>query len=59
MSIIPIIVVLAVFAAIAIRDFIDIKIQLWQIMLFGAIAVSATGQISPINAFDAINFNST
>ncbi len=59
MSIIPIIVVLAVFAAIAIRDFIDIKIQLWQIMLFGAIAVLATGQISPINAFDAINFNST
>ncbi len=57
MSIIPIIVVLAVFAAIAIRDFIDIKIQLWQIMLFGAIAVLATGQISPINAFDAINFN--
>ncbi len=59
MSIIPIIVVLAVFAAIAIRDFIDIKIQLWQIMLFGAIAVLATGQISLINAFDAINFNST
>ena len=59
MSIIPIIVVLAVFAAIAIREFIDIKIQVWQIMLFGAIAVSATGQISPINAFDAIKFNST
>jgi len=53
--IIPIIVLAAVFVLIATRKIGNIKLQIWQIMLFGAIVVLATGQISPMNALLSIN----
>src|SRR3989344_5786498 len=53
--IIPIIILSVVFILIAIRQIGNIKLQIWQIMLFGAIAVLMTGQISPINALKSIN----
>ncbi len=53
--IIPIIILVAVFVLIAIRQIGTIKLHIWQIMLFGAIAVLITGQISPTNALKSIN----
>jgi Na+/H+ antiporter NhaD/arsenite permease-like protein len=53
--IIPIIVVAVVFVLIATRRIGNIRLQIWQIMLLGAIVVLATGQISPLNALLAIN----
>jgi Na+/H+ antiporter NhaD/arsenite permease-like protein len=55
--IIPIIVVATVFVLIATRKIGNIKLQIWQIMLFGAIAVLVTGQISPLNALLSINLD--
>jgi len=46
-----------VFALIAVRQVGKIKLQIWQIMLFGAIAVILTGRISLYNAAGAINFD--
>ncbi|MDD2778373.1 MAG: anion transporter [Methanocellales archaeon] len=40
---------------IAIRQVGNIKLKIWQIMLFGAIAVLITGQISPTDALKSIN----
>lgn len=48
--IIPIIVLAAVLILIATRRIGNIRLQIWQIMLFGAVAVLITGQIAPINA---------
>jgi len=53
--IIPIIVLAIVFVLIAIRRIGKFKLQIWQIMLFGAIAVLVTGQISPLSALQSIN----
>jgi Na+/H+ antiporter NhaD/arsenite permease-like protein len=55
--IIPIIILITVFILIAIRQIGSIKLQIWQIMLFGAVAVLITGQISPINALKSINLD--
>jgi len=55
--VIPIIVLAIVFVLIAVRRIGNIKLQIWQIMLFGAITVLITGQISPINALLSINFD--
>ncbi|OIN83970.1 putative membrane protein [Francisella sp. TX07-6608] len=44
--IIPIIVLIGVFILIAIRQIGNIKLQIWQIMLLGAIIVLITQQIS-------------
>jgi Na+/H+ antiporter NhaD/arsenite permease-like protein len=55
--IIPIIVLAIVFILIAIRRIGNIKLQIWQIMLFGAVAVLITGQISPMNALLSIDFD--
>jgi Na+/H+ antiporter NhaD/arsenite permease-like protein len=55
--IIPIIVLATVFVLIATRKIGNIKLQIWQIMLFGAIAVLVTGQISPLNALLSINLD--
>jgi Na+/H+ antiporter NhaD/arsenite permease-like protein len=55
--IIPIIVLAIVFVLIATRRIGNIKLQIWQIMLFGAIVVLATGQISPLNALLSINLD--
>jgi len=55
--IIPIIVLAVVFILIATRRIGNIRLQIWQIMLFGAIAVLVTGQISPVNALLSINID--
>jgi Na+/H+ antiporter NhaD/arsenite permease-like protein len=55
--IIPIIVLAAVLVLIATRRIGNIKLQIWQIMLVGAIAVLITGQISPMNALLSVNLD--
>lgn len=50
-----IIVLAAVFFLIAVRQVGRFRLKIWQIMLSGAVAVLATGQISPSDAFFAIN----
>jgi Na+/H+ antiporter NhaD/arsenite permease-like protein len=44
-----------VFILIAVRRVGNIRLRIWQIMLFGALIVLVTGQISPLNALKAIN----
>ena len=55
--IIPIIVLAIVFLLIATRQIGNIKLQIWQIMLFGAIVVLITNQISPYDALKSINLD--
>lgn len=55
--IIPIIVLGIVFILIAARDIGKFKLQIWQVMLGGAVLVLLTGQITPIDAFHAIDFD--
>lgn len=55
MAAIPIIVLGIVFVLIAVRQVGSVKLQIWQIMLFGALAVLATGQIAPADALKSIN----
>ncbi len=52
---ISLVVLLLVFLLIAVRQVGRIRLQIWQIMLLGAIAVMATAQISPLNALEAVN----
>jgi Na+/H+ antiporter NhaD/arsenite permease-like protein len=52
---ISIIILLIVFTLIAVRRIGSLRFQIWQVMLFGAIGVLATGQISPEKALEAIN----
>jgi Na+/H+ antiporter NhaD/arsenite permease-like protein len=47
----------SVFILIAIRKIGTIRLQIWQIMLFGALTVLLTGQISPLDAVRSINFD--
>lgn len=47
----------SVFILIAIRKIGTIRLQIWQIMLFGALTVLITGQISPLDALQSINFD--
>ena len=54
---IPIIVVALVFILIIIRRIGRFRLQIWQIMLVGALVVLATLQISPQNALKAINLD--
>jgi Na+/H+ antiporter NhaD/arsenite permease-like protein len=54
---ISIIILAIVFVLIAVRQIGNIKLQIWQIMLGGAIAVLVTKQISFSDAFSAINFD--
>jgi Na+/H+ antiporter NhaD/arsenite permease-like protein len=54
---ISIIVLVIVFILIAIRQIGNIRLQIWQIMLCGAIAVLVTGQISPLGALKSINID--
>ncbi|MEM2192797.1 MAG: SLC13 family permease, partial [Candidatus Hadarchaeales archaeon] len=54
---IPIIILGIVFALIATRRIGHIKIQMWQSMMVGAIAVLMTGQIHPIDALKSINLD--
>ncbi|VVB77739.1 Citrate transporter [uncultured archaeon] len=55
--IIPIIVLLIVFILIAVRQIGKIRLEIWQIMLFGALIVIILRQISPINALSSINLD--
>jgi Na+/H+ antiporter NhaD/arsenite permease-like protein len=54
---IPVIVLAAVFLLIAVRQVGNLRLQIWQIMLGGAIAVLVTGQISPVDAALSINLD--
>ena len=47
----------AVFILIAIRRIGSFSLQIWQIMLLGAVTVLITGQISPADALRAINLD--
>jgi Na+/H+ antiporter NhaD/arsenite permease-like protein len=46
-----------VFILIAIRQVGNIRLQIWQVMALGAGTVLVTGQIIPLDAFRAINFD--
>jgi len=52
---IPVIILLAVFVLIAIRQIGGYHIKIWQIMLGGAVAVLVTGQISLLDALRSVN----
>ena len=52
-----IIVLLIVFGLIAVRQVGAFRIQIWQAMMLGALAVLLSGQISASEAFAAINFD--
>jgi Na+/H+ antiporter NhaD/arsenite permease-like protein len=51
------IVVLAVFILIAVRQIGHVRFQIWQIMTLGAVVVLLGGEISPANAWNAINLD--
>jgi Na+/H+ antiporter NhaD/arsenite permease-like protein len=52
---ISLITLVGVFLLIAVRKVGNIRLQIWQIMLLGALVVLITGEISPLNAVKAIN----
>ena len=54
---IPIIVLALVFILIIVRRIGKVRLQIWQIMAAGAIAVLATLQITPLNALKSINLD--
>ena len=54
---IPIIILSIVFILIAVRQIGNIRLQIWQIMSFGAIAVLITGQITASDALKSINID--
>ncbi|NTV27318.1 MAG: anion transporter, partial [Methanothrix sp.] len=51
------IVLVVVFFLIAIRQVGSLKLQIWQIMLFGALCVALLGQISPEEAIRSVNLD--
>ena len=53
--IIPMLVLAVIFLLIAIRQIGKFRLEIWQIMLFGAIAVLITGQISLLDAIKSVN----
>ena len=55
--IIPIIILAVVFLLIAIRQVGNIKLQIWQMMLFSALAVLVTGQITFFDILKSINLD--
>jgi Na+/H+ antiporter NhaD/arsenite permease-like protein len=54
---ISIIVLLVVFILIAVRQIGNFRLQIWQIMLLGAVVVLVSRQISPLKALEAINLD--
>jgi len=54
---IPLIILLIVFVLVAVRQIGNVRLQIWQIMFLGAIAVLITGQISPHNALRSIDLD--
>lgn len=57
MANIPIVVLAAVLILIAVRQVGRIKLQIWQIMLGGAVAVLVAGSIKPVKALEAVNLD--
>lgn len=56
-SFVPLIILSIVFILIAVRQVGSIRLQIWQIMLFGAAGVLITGSIAPVSALKAINWD--
>ena len=54
---ISVVILLVVFSLIAVRQVGKIKLEIWQVMTFGALACLLTGQISPTNALMSINLD--
>lgn len=54
-NMISIVILLVVFVLIAVRQIGNIRLQIWQIMLLGAVAVLVGRQITPLKALEAIN----
>jgi Na+/H+ antiporter NhaD/arsenite permease-like protein len=54
---ISIVTLSAVFVLIAIRQVGNVRLHIWQVMTLGAGTVLVTGQISPLDALHAINFD--
>ncbi|MDO8715204.1 MAG: SLC13 family permease [Dehalococcoidales bacterium] len=54
---ISLIILGVVFLLIAVRRIGNLRLQIWQIMSFGAVSVLATGQISPLGALKALNMD--
>ncbi|MCI0497507.1 MAG: anion transporter, partial [Thermoplasmata archaeon] len=54
---VPIFVLAVVFLLIAFRRVGRVKVQIWQAMSIGALAVLATGQIGPLDALAAIDID--
>lgn len=54
---IPMIVLALVFILIAVRQVGGVRLQIWQVMLFGALTVLLTGQISPADALRSVNLD--
>jgi Na+/H+ antiporter NhaD/arsenite permease-like protein len=52
---VSIVILFIVFVLIAVRRIGNIRLQIWQIMLFGALAVLFTGEISPWEALKSVN----
>ncbi len=52
---VSVIILLVVFILIAVRQIGNVRFQIWQIMLLGALAVLFSGQISPVRALQSIN----
>lgn len=52
-----IIVLIAVFVLIAVRQVGKVKLRIWQVMLGGGVAVLLTGEISPLDAATAVNID--
>jgi hypothetical protein len=50
-----VVVLFAVFVLIAVRQVGRFRFQIWHVMLGGALAVFVTFQISPVDAFNAVN----
>ena len=55
MNVIPIVVLIIVFILIAVRQIGNVRLQIWHIMLLGALAVLVSGQISPLDAARSID----
>jgi Na+/H+ antiporter NhaD/arsenite permease-like protein len=52
---VSIVILIIVFILIAVRQVGNVRLQIWQIMLLGALGVLFSGQISPLKAVKAIN----
>ncbi|MCL4478073.1 MAG: anion transporter [Deltaproteobacteria bacterium] len=53
----PIVVLFIVFILISVRNILNIKLEIWQIMLGGAVVVILTGSIKPYEAVSAIDMD--